>query len=69
MKLGISMLIAGLVFAGFGVFLWSCPGSEIWFGKCISYENLGITLAVGKAVTVFGGGLAVGGLVRMIVKK
>jgi len=69
MKLGIAMLVTGLIFAGFGVFLGSCPGSYIWFQKCISYEYLGITLAVGKGMTVFGGGLSLGGLVRMTVKR
>ena len=63
MKLGISMLVIGLLFAGFGVYLWKLadagPVASDWFS----------TEAIGMAVTVFGSGLSIAGIVRMVVKR
>jgi len=71
MKLGISMLVIGLLFAGFGFFLWNFAGSQLpftssWF---LNYEDQSMAQAIGMGVTVFGGGLSIGGIVRMIVKR
>ncbi len=71
MKLGISMLVIGLLFAGFGIFLWNFAGSagpftHSWFS---TYEAASMAKAIGMGVTIFGGGLAIGGIVRMIVKR
>jgi hypothetical protein len=71
MKLGIAMLLIGLLFAGFGFFLWNFAGSAwlwttSWFS---SWEEQSMAKAIGMGVTVFGGGLSVGGIVRMIVKR
>jgi hypothetical protein len=66
MKLGIAMLIIGLIFAGFGFGLWNfvslggLPGVP---------SDVATAQAVGMGVTVFGGGLSIGGIVRMVVKK
>jgi len=76
MKLGISMLVIGLLFAGFGFFLWNFAGSA-WsfygwysgFGWFSSYEDASMAKAIGMGVTVFGGGLSIGGIVRMIVTR
>jgi hypothetical protein len=68
MKLGICMLVIGLLFAGFGVFLWDyAGGQQQWFSHNLS--EMFTYLAIGKGVTVFGGGLAIGGIVRMILKR
>lgn len=71
MKLGISMLVIGLLFAGFGLFLWNFAGSQLPFtsGWFSSYEDQSMAKAIGMGLTVFGGGLSIGGIVRMVVKK
>jgi len=70
-KLGIFMLIVGLLIAGFGIFLWSmitecvnslAPGTMI-SGEAFYYK------AGGAGLVVFGSGLTIGGIVRMIVKR
>jgi hypothetical protein len=71
MKLGISMLVIGLLFAGFGFFLWNYAGAQgpftsSWFS---TYEEQSMAQAIGMGVTVFGGGLTIGGIVRMVVKR
>ena len=73
MKLGISMLVIGLLFAGFGFFLWNFAGSAgpftpipDWFP---TYEKASMAKAIGMGMTIFGGGLTIGGIVRMIVKR
>jgi hypothetical protein len=70
MKLGIAMLIIGLLFAGFGVFLWD-PGNSMRYLVEPSNElqQLAFYASIGKGLTVFGGGLTIGGIVRMIVKR
>lgn len=70
MKLGISMLIIGLLFAGFGVFLWD-PGSSAryWLEPYSELQDIALYMSIGKGLTVFGGGLAIGGIVRMAVKR
>ena len=68
MKLGISMLVVGLIFAGFGVFLWD-PGSSARYWLEPDLQTVALYVSIGKGVTVFGGGLAIGGIVRMILKK
>jgi len=71
MKLGISMLVIGLILAGFGFFLWDFAASQLPFtsGWFSTYEEQSMARAIGMGVAVFGGGLAVGGIVRMAVKK
>lgn len=78
MKLGIFMLLVGLILAGLGLFSWVfatsvwdfaiTPGTvpPHWFS---SYEQIALVKAIGMGVALFGGGLALGGLVRMIVKR
>lgn len=76
MKLGIAMLVIGLIFAGFGFFLWNWAGSAgpltpglfgaRWFA---SQGAANMCKAIGMGVTVFGGGLTIGGIVRMIITR
>lgn len=70
MKLGISMLVVGLLFAGFGVFLWD-PGSSARYmlEPYSELRDIALYSSIGKGLTVFGGGLSIGGIVRMVVKK
>lgn len=63
MKLGIIMLVVGLLLAGFGVYLWNLAGAGPVASNWFSTEAIGI------GVTVFGGGLSIGGIVKMVVKK
>jgi len=65
------MLIPGLVFVGFGFFLRNFVGSawlrgSSWFSN---YEEASMAKAIGTGVTLFGGRLAIGGIVRMMVKR
>jgi len=76
MKLGIFFLVFGLLIAAVGVFAWQCAAPSIWeatlgelFGFHEEYEGALMLRAGGMALTVFGGGLALGGIVRMIVKR
>lgn len=76
MKLGIFLLLFGLILAAIGVFTWQFAQSSMWeailgefFGYHEQYEQALIARAGGMALTVLGGGLALGGLVRMIVKR
>ncbi|MCD6599543.1 MAG: hypothetical protein J7L19_03115 [Dehalococcoidia bacterium] len=76
MKLGIFLLVFGLFLAALGVFAWQFAQSSMWetvlgefFGYHEEYEQALMLRAGGLALTVFGGGIALGGLVRMIVKR
>lgn len=71
MKLGIFMLVFGLILAGVGVavFTYADPNASFWLGGHLSVEEARIADAVGIGVAIIGGGLAVGGIVRMIVKR
>jgi hypothetical protein len=66
MKLGIFMLLFGLIIAAVGAGLWFF--SEPTFLGYRSYEAQQ-NVAFGLGGVVFGGGLAIGGLVRMIAKR
>ena len=70
MKLGISMLVVGLLIAGLGVFLWD-PGSSAryWFEPYSELRDIALYASIGKGLTVFGGGLSIGGIIRMVVKR
>jgi hypothetical protein len=75
-KLGIFLLIFGLVLAAVGVFAWQYAQSSMWeailgefFGCHEQYEQALMARAGSIGLTVLGGGLAVGGIVRMIVKR
>ena len=76
MKLGIFLLIFGLILAGVGVAAWQWAESAMWeaefgevFGYHQQYQEVLLTRAGGLGVAIFGGGLAIGGIVRMIVKR
>ena len=71
MKIGIFMLVLGLILAGFGVaaFAYADPNVSFWVGGRLSVEEARMADAAGIGVAIIGGGLAVGGIVRMIVKR
>jgi len=71
MKLGIFLLIFGLVLAGVGVASWMYADPEVsfWLGGRFSVEEARMIDAGGIGVTIIGGGLALGGVIRMIVKR
>ncbi len=71
MKLGIFLLIFGLLIAAVGVaaFMYADPNTSFWIGGRLDVEQARLVDAVGMGITVLGGGLAIGGIVRMIVKK
>jgi hypothetical protein len=76
MKLGIFLLVFGLLLAAAGVFAWQYAESSMWeailgefFGYHAEYSQALLVRAGGIGLTVLGGGLALGGIVRMIVKR
>lgn len=71
MKLGIFMLVFGLILAGvgIGVFTYADPNASFWVGGRLSVEEARIADAAGIGVAIIGGGLALGGIVRMILKR
>ena len=70
MKLGIFLLILGLILAGAGVATWMSadPTVSFWFGDSVVQETRMLD-ASGPGLTVLGGGLALGGIIRMVVKR
>jgi len=68
MKLGIAMLLIGLLCAGFGVFLGNAASSAISYGEA-EHEEVFLYESAAWGLLVFGGGLSIGGIVRMIVKR
>lgn len=75
MKLGIFLLIFGLVLAAAGVAAWQygLDLQSTFLGiprhGQQAYEQGTMVEAGGLGLTVLGGGLAIGGIVRMIVKR
>ena len=71
MKLGITMLIIGLILAGVGVsaFVYADPEMSFWGGTVFSVEDAWVINAAGIGLTVIGGGLAIGGIIRMVLKR
>lgn len=62
MKLGIFLLVFGVVLAAAGVAFWQYM--LLHLGSASPIE-----IAVGIGVTVLGGGLVLGGIVRMVLKR
>ena len=75
MKLGILMLVLGLIIAGVGIAAWIYADSGTSYFIDITRSPGGWMVegqaadAVGIGGAVLGGGLAIGGIVRMIVKR
>lgn len=64
MKLGIFMLILGLILAGVGMFLWQYSQQASYYREYSNFYSSG-----GLGLIVIGGGLAIGGIVRMILRR
>lgn len=65
MKLGIALLIVGLILAAAGGFHWGFAHSyETESAWCYPFCN-----ALGLALMIFGGGLSIGGIIRMVLKR
>ena len=66
MKLGIFLLIIGLLIAAGGVYAW-----QYYNPTFLGYrtEEAQQFFSLGIAGIILGGGLAIGGIVRMIVKR
>ncbi len=71
MKLGIFLLILGLIIAGAGAAAWmyADPDASFWIGGYLNIEEARMMDAGGIGAMVIGGGLAIGGIVQMIVKR
>ena len=71
MKLGIFMLVVCLILAGIGVtsFMYADPNMSFWGATVFDVEESWVINAAGVGITVLGGGLAIGGIIRMIVKR
>ena len=66
MKFGIFMLVLGLIIAAAGAFLWQSY-SPTFLGYRDGDNQM--YYAAGIAAMVLGGGLALGGIIRMILKR
>lgn len=69
MKLGIFLLVLGLILAGAGaaVGMYIDPNISFWYGGSVQEARMMDAASLG--VMVLGGGLALGGIIRMIVKR
>jgi len=75
MKLGIFLLIFGLILTGAGVAVWQY-GADLQstvlgmprYGA-YQYEQGGMLAAGGLGALALGGGMAIGGIIRMILKR
>ncbi|MFC1919865.1 hypothetical protein ACFLWX_03650 [Chloroflexota bacterium] len=69
MKLGLALLIIGFLLIGGGIFLWlyADPSRPLMTDITPWYSN--IADAAGIGVAIFGGGLVISGIVRMVVKR
>lgn len=66
MKLGIFLLILGLLIAGAGAYFWQ-NNSPAFLGYRTHDAQQFFSMGIGGMV--LGGGLAIGGIIRMIVKS
>lgn len=66
MKLGIFLLILGLLIAGAGVYFW-----QYYSPTFLGYRGQEAQqfFSMGMGGMIVGGGLAIGGIIRMIVSK
>ena len=70
MKLGIAMLVIGLVIAGIGFGLWQFYSMEMATQSYAAHNLLYARyVATAAGATLFGGGLSIGGIVAMIIKR
>lgn len=75
MKLGIAMLVVGMLMAAVGVGVWYMMANQpipTMFGYPVDREEYDLIMFIkscGLVGVVFGGGLALGGIVRMIIKR
>lgn len=70
MKLSIAMLVIGLVVAGLGFGLWQFYSTEMATQSYAAHNLLYARyVATAQGATLFGGGLSIAGIVRMIIKK
>lgn len=67
MKFGIFLLILGLLIAGAGVYVWEYY-SPTFFGYRLTQEAQQFS-SMGIGAMVLGGGLTIGGIIRMIIKR
>ena len=66
MKLGIFLLIFGLLIAGAGAYSWQYYSPSFFGYRTQETQQF---FSLGMAGIILGGGLAVGGIIRMIVKR
>lgn len=66
MKLGIFLLIFGLLIAGGGAYAWQYYGPTFLGYRTQEAQQF---FSLGMAGMILGGGLAIGGIIRMIVKR
>ena len=66
MKLGISLLILGLLIAAGGVYLWQYYSPTFLGYRTQEAQQY---VSAGLGCIVVGGGLSIGGIIRMVVKR
>ena len=72
-KPGTGMFIAGVILAGIGLVTWKYAASQIFtlWGVPVSndWEAYALLKYIGQGMLVIGGGLGLGGLVRMLSSR
>ena len=66
MKLGIFLLVVGLLIAGAGAYAWQYYNPSFLGYRPQEAQQF---VAIGIGGMVLGGGLAIGGIVRMVLKR
>jgi hypothetical protein len=66
MKLGIFLLILGLLIAGAGAYTWQYYNPNLLGYRTQEAQQF---FSMGIGGMILGGGLAVGGIIRMVVKR
>lgn len=71
MKIGILMLVLGLILLGVGaaLYIYANPVVETYNDVPFLLNSVRLVNAVGTGTVVIGGGLTLGGILRMILKK
>ena len=66
MKIGLFLLILGILIAGGGVYAWQYYGPTFLGHRTQEAQQF---FAIGIGAIVVGAGLAIGGIVRMVTKR
>lgn len=69
MKFGLFLLILGLLLAGAATALWMYAEPGLYWQGSRGWHEAKSLDAIGIGVMVVGGGIALGGVIRMIIRR